>query len=55
MVKVGETIEVLDGATKRVLTVREITTCPFGTTLPQGFVDVTTDGDQKNGIRVGVK
>ena len=55
MVTVGQSIEVMDGATKRTLTVREIATCPFGTTLPPGFVDVTTDRDQKNGIRVGVK
>ena len=55
MVTVSQSIEVMDGATKRTLTVREIATCPFGTTLPPGFVDVTTDRDQKNGIRVGVK
>ena len=55
MVTVGQKLELVDGGKLRVLVVRNVVTCPFGTVLPPGFLDVTSDQDQKNGIRVGVK
>ena len=55
MVTVCQKLELVDGGKPHVLVVRNVVTCPFGTILPPGFIDVTSDRDQKNGIRVGVK
>jgi hypothetical protein len=58
-VKIGDRVEVLSlklAGKKCTCIVSEVITIPFGTTLPEGFYDIT-DGvrDFKKGIRVGVK
>lgn len=55
MVHIGQRIEVVVSGKKVVRVVHKIVTCPFGATLPQGYLDITDDEDQKMGIRVGIK
>ena len=55
MVHVGQRIEVTVSGKKVVRVVHEVTTCPFGTTLPTDYLDITDDEDEKLGVRVGIK
>ena len=55
MVKVGDRINVTVSGKTFPITVLAVTTIPFGTTLPENYLDITTAEDQQRGFRVGVK
>ena len=55
MVSIGQVVEVKISGWSAMWRVTAIATCPFGTTLQEGFQDVTTPEDQAQGIRVGIK
>jgi hypothetical protein len=55
-IKVGDRITVTLSGKKYVCAVSDVATCVFGTTLPEGYIDVTDQiPDEKKGIRVGIK
>ena len=55
MVAIGQEVEVTISGWTSIWKVEDAITCPFGTTLPEGFQDVTNAADEKQGIRVGIK
>ena len=55
MVTINQEVKVTVAGWTSTWKVQQIITCPFGTTLPEGFQDVTDAADEKQGIRVGIK
>jgi hypothetical protein len=55
-IKVGDKVTLAVSGKTVSIFVQEVTTCPFGAVLPQGYLDATINSDNEStGLRYGIK